>query len=490
MNAFSRRGACPALSAPMQTGDGLLVRLNPVAEGIVPNILIGLCESAARHGNGIVEVTARGSIQIRGLTASSARALAAAVDTLGIDVRTGVPVETGPLAGIDPGEIADPRPLADTIRAAMAAAGLSARLGPKVSVVVDGGGWLMLDDVLADVRMVAVREDGKTFWHLSIGGTAATARPVGKFAESEAVATTLQILHAVAELGFEARARDIRSLACGSQKPALPPHPAASRPPSPRWGEEESPVTERFLSPWGEGGRAQRRPGEGDVGLPHQVITHKASVSLPIGILPLAGSTCALLIALPFGSLPAATLIDLARKASDLGATEIRPAPKRSLIVLGLFRTDCDILLAEAARLGFVTDPADPRLSISACPGAPSCAAGKLATRDLATEIAKAEPEFFDRSFTLHISGCAKGCAHPAAAALTLVGGEDGAGLVVDETAKHLPAGYTPRYEAVRGLDRLARLVLARREPAETISACLARLGVQTIAAAFTQDRA
>ena len=36
MNAFSRRGACPALSAPMQTGDGLLVRLNPVAGGLSP----------------------------------------------------------------------------------------------------------------------------------------------------------------------------------------------------------------------------------------------------------------------------------------------------------------------------------------------------------------------------------------------------------------------------------------------------------------------
>ena len=73
---FSRRGACPALSAPMQTGDGLLVRLNPVAGGVSPNALIGLCEFGARHGNGIMEVTARGSLQIRGLTLESAPLLA------------------------------------------------------------------------------------------------------------------------------------------------------------------------------------------------------------------------------------------------------------------------------------------------------------------------------------------------------------------------------------------------------------------------------
>ncbi|TJV38193.1 MAG: precorrin-3B synthase, partial [Mesorhizobium sp.] len=145
MNALSRRGACPALSAPMQTGDGLLVRLNPVAGGLSPKSLVGLGDSASRHGNGIMEVTARGSLQIRGLTPASARLLAMEVDALGIAVRTGVPVETGPLAGLDPQEIADPRPLAERIRAAIAEAGLAHRLGPKVSVIVDGGGQLAMD---------------------------------------------------------------------------------------------------------------------------------------------------------------------------------------------------------------------------------------------------------------------------------------------------------------------------------------------------------
>src|SRR5690606_9652272 len=112
------------------TGDGLLVRLNPVAAGFSPAILVGLCESALRHGNGIVEVTARGSVQIRGLTATSAAKLAVEVDRLGITVRTGVPVETGPLAGLDAQEIIDPRPLAEAIRAAIRQAGLSAALGP------------------------------------------------------------------------------------------------------------------------------------------------------------------------------------------------------------------------------------------------------------------------------------------------------------------------------------------------------------------------
>ena len=170
-----RRGACPALSAPMQTGDGLLVRLNPVATGLPTAALIGLCESAARHGNGIMEITQRGSIQIRGLTPESALLLAEGVNGLGISVRTGVPVETSPLAGIDPDEIADPRPLAEAIRTAIENAGLSRRLGPKVSVVVDGGGRIGMGALLADIRLTAVRREQETYWQLAIGGTAATA---------------------------------------------------------------------------------------------------------------------------------------------------------------------------------------------------------------------------------------------------------------------------------------------------------------------------
>ncbi|TIR85035.1 MAG: precorrin-3B synthase, partial [Mesorhizobium sp.] len=186
MNAFSRRGACPALSAPMQTGDGLLVRLNPVPGGLAPKSLIGLCESALRHGNGIMEVTARGSLQIRGLTADSAWLLAAEVDALGIAVRTGVPVETGPLAGIDPQEIADSRPVADRIRLAIEEAGLTPRLGPKVSVVVDGGGQLAVDALTADVRLKAVRTVAGVQWSVSVAGDSRSAKSLATVDEDTA----------------------------------------------------------------------------------------------------------------------------------------------------------------------------------------------------------------------------------------------------------------------------------------------------------------
>jgi precorrin-3B synthase len=83
----------------MQTGDGLLVRLLPI-DAIPLAAFAGLCAAARTHGNGIVEVTARGSIQVRGLAPASAPRFAAAVGALGIAANDGVAVHTNPLAGV------------------------------------------------------------------------------------------------------------------------------------------------------------------------------------------------------------------------------------------------------------------------------------------------------------------------------------------------------------------------------------------------------
>src|SRR3984893_16497939 len=114
-----RRGACPGLSAPMMTVDGLLVRLLPIGT-IALDAFAALCAAARQHGNGIVEVTSRGSIQIRGLTATSAPRFAAAIAMLGIAARDGIPVLTDPLAGLLSDEIIDAAALAADLRLALA----------------------------------------------------------------------------------------------------------------------------------------------------------------------------------------------------------------------------------------------------------------------------------------------------------------------------------------------------------------------------------
>ncbi|RWN60282.1 MAG: precorrin-3B synthase [Mesorhizobium sp.] len=494
MNALSRRGACPALSAPMQTGDGLLVRLNPVAGGLSPKSLVGLGDSASRHGNGIMEVTARGSLQIRGLTPASARLLAMEVDALGIAVRTGVPVETGPLAGLDPQEIADPRPLAERIRAAIAEAGLAHRLGPKVSVIVDGGGQLAMDVVTADVRLAAVRTDARVRWLVAVAGDSENAVSLVMVEEDAACDIAVAILRMVAEQGREAHARDLtarqltslaswRSTAPPSVLPDISPtrgEIAPSSPVSPMSKVvEKEPAAKLPISPQ-EGEMSGRTEGGAVERLP-------VAARFPIGVFDLTAGT-ALGIGLPFGSMPAQKLIGLTQHALTLGAAEIRLAPRRALLFIGLSPTACHALQKAAATLGFVIDAADPRTKIAACPGAPACASGRIATRDIAETIAAENRDLLDASVTLHISGCAKGCAHPGRAALTLVGGDNGAGLVVDGTAKALPAGYRPGYDAARGVGRIAAAIRETRFRGETTAACLTRLGAAGVTELYRQE--
>ena len=153
-----RRGACPSIAAPMRTGDGLLVRLRPVAPALSARDLIALADLARRHGNGLIEITARGNLQLRGLTEAGVPQLAEGLRKAGIVPQTGVAVEIPPLSGIDPSETADAAPLAEALRTALAAAAFP--LAPKLAIVVDGGGVLALTDMVADIRLDAVSTAG------------------------------------------------------------------------------------------------------------------------------------------------------------------------------------------------------------------------------------------------------------------------------------------------------------------------------------------
>ena len=122
------------------------------------------------------------------------------------------------------------------------------------------------------------------------------------------------------------------------------------------------------------------------------------------GPAPQPGPTAqGLCLALPFGQMAADTLHMLA-------VAPLRLTPWRSVIVEGVAQLP--------AHPGLIADPADPRLRVVACTGAPGCAAASVATRALALRLAPLVPP----GGLLHVSGCAKGCAHPRAAPLTLTG--------------------------------------------------------------------
>jgi len=95
----------------------------------------------------------------------------------------------------------------------------------------------------------------------------------------------------------------------------------------------------------------------------------------------------------------------------------------------------------------------DPRRRIIACPGKPACASGLIAARALASELARHLTPLRE---TVHISGCPKGCAHPAPAALTVVGSERGCGIIRDGSARDAPQRYVDCADMISEVVRIA----------------------------------
>jgi precorrin-3B synthase len=418
-----RRGACPGLSAPMPSGDGLLARLRPT--GTIPLSAFAALSAAARdYGNGVIEITSRGSIQIRGLTAASAPRFADAVSTLAIAADDGIPVHSNALAGLDADEILDAGSVARELRRRLAATSLATRLSPKLSVVIDGGGALGLDNLAADVRLSADSVNGDTVFHAAVAGDGTTATKLGAVASVNGVEAARRLLDVIARHGRTARARDVLATdGAGPFKAALGGIAAA-----PAYSDS----------------RTQTRVVE------------------PIGTHLLRDGSFACGLGLAFGHVDARSLDRLAQAANISGATGIRAAADRALLIIGLTQQTAPIVAAEAERLGFIVHPDDPRRRVIACAGAPICAAAHIAARSIAPAVAEAAGEYLDSCFRIHISGCAKGCAHAGAAGVTVVGRDDGCGIIVNGSVRDSPVALAAANELPARIAELARA--AKRE--------------------------
>jgi precorrin-3B synthase len=416
-----RRGACPGLSAPMPTGDGLLVRLLPT--GTIPlAAFAALCQAARAHGNGVIEVTSRGSIQVRGLNETSAAEFAGAVAALDIAADDGVPVLCGPLAGLDAEEISDSASLATELRRAMAQSALASRLSPKISIIIDGGGAIGLGAVAADIRLRAQSLRGDVVLHVSVGGDEARAAGLGHAASRHGVETVLRLLDVIAQRSRDARACDVVA-AEGAQ---------AFR----------SAISDFLLS--AEPVLDSRLCGN----------ERNGTAGATIGKFSLRNGACAIGIGLAFGHSDACSLERLIEAARAAGATGLRMAPGRALFAIGLPQKTAPAFAEAAERLGFITRAGDSRRKVIACAGGPICASAHIASRALAPAIASSAAP---RLGTIHISGCAKGCAHARAAALTVVGMPEGCALIANGTVRDTPFAIVAKNELSTAIANHAR---------------------------------
>lgn len=365
MSAPVIQGWCPGALRPMLSGDGLVVRIRPRGGRLSGDQVAGIAALSAQHGNGLIDLSARANLQIRGVSDGNHDALMTGLLALGLLDQT-AEAEARRNILVTPfwqdGDGA--QQIAEGLAQALAATD-APDLPGKFGFAVDTGAVPVLRAASADIHIeqglsgLICRADG------ALSGETVTAET--------AVAEAMRLARWFIDSGGAANGR-------GRMAAHL--------------GGAEKFSSENFSPPM---------PGRHELGY---------------------------LVGLEFGQIAAATL-------AGLGA--MRLTPWRMLLLEGV---------DHAPELpGLIARADDPLLRVVACTGAPGCPQGVQPTRKLARALAP----HVSKGEVLHISGCAKGCAMPNAAAMTLVGQSDGFGFVPMGLA-----GDTPLHHGLTATSLLA----------------------------------
>jgi precorrin-3B synthase len=412
--AIEVKGWCPGALRPMQSGDGLIVRIRPHSATFSPRELGVLADAARQFGNCHIDLTRRANLQIRGVSEASLPELHDVIARLGLldasaDGEAVRNVMINPLAGIDPAEVFDIRPIARELARWLGSDESAWALPTKFGFIVDGGGVLSLAPQRADVRVVAMA-DGKDV-AVAIGLETRTGTAwLGSTAPGDAAATAIETGLAfidVASREKRQRMRDLSREGVASIRSAMRPR----------------------LDTLHENPRKADKADNADTSLNR------------IGLIELAEGRFAVGIAAPFGRIETDRLRGLMDVMAAQGVGEVRLSPWRALYAEVTSPQSGQSILDAAARDGLIADPHDPLLQIEACPGAPGCRSTALDTRGDGRRLAALLPRF-GFTGTVHVSGCAKGCAKSGSAELVLVGCDGIYGIVRGGTAGDHPARH------------------------------------------------
>ena len=145
------RGWCPGALRPMPSGDGLVVRIRPRLARLSVLQVLGLCEAAQAHGAGLIDLTNRANLQLRGVAESALPTLQRDLGALGLldtDLETEARRNIVLTPFWQPGD--DSARLAEELLARL---GELPALPAKVGIVVDAGAQPVLDGVPGDFRL-------------------------------------------------------------------------------------------------------------------------------------------------------------------------------------------------------------------------------------------------------------------------------------------------------------------------------------------------
>jgi len=373
-----RADACPGALQTHAAADGALARVRVPGGALTTAQLLDLAAAARELGDGALELTSRGNVQLRGLGPGADTELADLLSSAGLL----------------------PSPAHDRVRNVLASMLSGRTTGGSVdarpwAAAFDAGLWA--DPSLADLpgRFLATLDDGR-------GDVAGLGGDVGLFAlPSGDVALSL----AGADSGVRVPARDAVALALAATRAYRDERAARG---GTAWRLAElaggaDAVLTRLERPAGSSPRPLPGPVDGG----------------PVGAVPQLDGRTAVVAAVPFGRL-GATTADLLTGLPDLQVT-----PWRSIAVPDLDPAAATVLTGALRDAGLVLDPADPWLRVTACTGLPGCAKSRADVRaDAAAALAAgALPADGARQ---HWAGCERRCGRPRGEVVDVVATLDG----------------------------------------------------------------
>ena len=400
--AIQPKGWCPGALRPMLSGDGWLVRLR-ISGGVVSaSAARAIADCAQTYGNGLLDLSARANLQLRGVQEACLPALVEALLVHGLidesaEAEAVRNVLASPLAGLSPDAAFDITPYVSALEKRLARDEALHGLPSKFGFILDDGGDLCLASIGADICFVALHDQSAPRFMVRLAGCDDAA--VIEAEDLPDVAARLAVAFMNEARKCETPPRRLGALIASHGAAVIwraaglvPTHqtPRAATPPQP---------------------------------LGHHTLVAQGYLGLGF----------------PFGRISARDLAWLADMAQAHGAGEMRLTPWRAILLPGIDANSARDILSQASD-AFITDPTDARLAVIACPGAPACASADAPTQGDALSLAPLARALSPSGVTLHVSGCAKGCARPSSTAVTLVARAGLYDLITQGRASDVPS--------------------------------------------------
>ncbi|AGK46691.1 precorrin-3B synthase [Burkholderia thailandensis MSMB121] len=421
-DAARAASACPGLVRIVAARDGGLCRIKLPGGALAAAQARAVAAVARAFGSGVIEATNRANLQLRGVRAGSEACVSRALIDAGLGPLTdGLPaaspdtcvaarddvrnVMLSPTAGRDPDALVDSAALAARLLAMLQTEPRCAALSPKFSVLLDGGERLAALDHPHDIWLSALRDArGDTLLAVGLAGCppvdgervapgATFTGALAAIAPAHAVECVRALVTSFVELAPPGATR-MRDLLATCAPDAFLSHAES------KLSESKPPFALRRradLAGW--------RRARVDTALRFGIQPERDPARCVVGAQP------------PLGRLDANALAALAALADTHGDGTLRITPWQGVMLPAVARAAAPDALARLAALGFVCDAAAPLAHVVACAGSAGCARAPADTKADALALAARLAAPVD----VHVTGCARSCALPHAAAHTLV---------------------------------------------------------------------